>query len=787
MLYQASYLNMQKMETIVEFLEKATPEAWRNIPKCLTDTLRSVITLLLNHEIRLQAFSEFETRQCETNATTDKRFASIEENMVKEFDETNERINNGLKDSIKNAQDLHHQAEDQAEILAEQLREQAEKAKKFAEDVEAQRGAVMKKIGEIDVKLFKQRQELTENINNSVNEAKHELSNCAGLYGESEYYKTLGTYLMAMKKDFIEGLKDQSQELKTEITIESSKLGQRLDTVENLVKMIKGKEEKASKIVNGDSGEAVQLIKESLQEKYEEKQTLLEEEIKNMNKEIAKFEDLQKHHQEETGKLFEDVVRLRKENEDIAKNIEAQKNIIDTYKKYLDELSEKFDIEIMNKTTTVPENNEVAVSIPSTAIEGLEKKIRNLSEKLSQRIEEAKAENEISVNRINIQLKDLKAAMSGINTESNRSSVYERLAKNTPASPSQEIAGGSKSKVYEHSAKNTLTSQEIAEGPKSKPYETSGKNTLNSQEIVEGPKSKSYECPINNTQKTTEGLKSKHYEHSAKNTFTPQETAETTKSKIYEQQQAKNTPGSREIAETNSRPKTREQSIKNTRARIFYKLTISTFLYIYIASEAKQFSRSTAGKLMENQVLQMQYYTFPLNTLPQEVTGSKRSSPHENPPESKPSKNVIGESTQKSNEDRPSTNKASRKSSQDIPPKNYQADLEPDQDMTQLAENYTEDLVSVQSRNVSPQTPGKPAVKLEPTDSITSPIKPKEILIEAKTREEQPVEEEKKVGVDKKFRETSKNFIQHNDLNSDKQYEVQARFDEYFQAAACAK
>eukprot|EP01022_Parablepharisma_sp_SALTPOND_P027573 TRINITY_DN669_c0_g1_i5.p5 TRINITY_DN669_c0_g1~~TRINITY_DN669_c0_g1_i5.p5 ORF type:complete len:655 (+),score=115.55 TRINITY_DN669_c0_g1_i5:17675-19639(+) len=654
MLYQASYLNMQKMETIVEFLEKATPEAWRNIPKCLTDTLRSVITLLLNHEIRLQAFSEFETRQCETNATTDKRFASIEENMVKEFDETNERINNGLKDSIKNAQDLHHQAEDQAEILAEQLREQAEKAKKFAEDVEAQRGAVMKKIGEIDVKLFKQRQELTENINNSVNEAKHELSNCAGLYGESEYYKTLGTYLMAMKKDFIEGLKDQSQELKTEITIESSKLGQRLDTVENLVKMIKGKEEKASKIVNGDSGEAVQLIKESLQEKYEEKQTLLEEEIKNMNKEIAKFEDLQKHHQEETGKLFEDVVRLRKENEDIAKNIEAQKNIIDTYKKYLDELSEKFDIEIMNKTTTVPENNEVAVSIPSTAIEGLEKKIRNLSEKLSQRIEEAKAENEISVNRINIQLKDLKAAMSGINTESNRSSVYERLAKNTPASPSQEIAGGSKSKVYEHSAKNTLTSQEIAEGPKSKPYEP-------------------------------------------------------------------------------------------------------------------------------------QYYTFPLNTLPQEVTGSKRSSPHENPPESKPSKNVIGESTQKSNEDRPSTNKASRKSSQDIPPKNYQADLEPDQDMTQLAENYTEDLVSVQSRNVSPQTPGKPAVKLEPTDSITSPIKPKEILIEAKTREEQPVEEEKKVGVDKKFRETSKNFIQHNDLNSDKQYEVQARFDEYFQAAACAK
>ena len=212
-------------------VKEAAPDSWKNIPKCLIETIKALITLSVSHESQLATLGEFHSSQDDKNLIFEKRFTALEANMGKEIEGLSDKFTKGITENLQMAQDLHCKADERTSNLSVQLREQNEKLKRRIEDGETQREALVRKIGEIEIKLFKQRQEMATELGNSISDTKKELTNCPGLYGDAETCKSLGNYLTTLRKEMLDKLEAQAQEFKLEITIESSKMGQRLDSL----------------------------------------------------------------------------------------------------------------------------------------------------------------------------------------------------------------------------------------------------------------------------------------------------------------------------------------------------------------------------------------------------------------------------------------------------------------------------------------------------------------------------------------------------------------------------
>ncbi len=216
---------------LIENLRNVTPDSWKNIPRCVTDTFKSLIALTLFHDSRIVGLTEFQTAQSDVNIVTEKHFTFVEGSLAKEVEELNGKLNKKFDENLKVANELHEKTETQANDITQQLKSQTEKLKKGIDDGEVQRGQLMKKISELEVKLFKQKQEAAEQLQSAVESTRKELSTAPGLFGEGEKSSSLAAYLVSLKTDLLDGMQGQSQELKTEITIEGSKAAQRVDFV----------------------------------------------------------------------------------------------------------------------------------------------------------------------------------------------------------------------------------------------------------------------------------------------------------------------------------------------------------------------------------------------------------------------------------------------------------------------------------------------------------------------------------------------------------------------------
>jgi len=689
-----------------EQLKKITPDAWRNIPKCLIDTIKILMQISINHESSLQKMVENQIKQDETNLSVSKKFAALENSMHNEISEINIKISDSFKETIKNSQAIQNEAKNQTDSLSLILTNLEQKINKSYEEAEKQRENIMKKVNELEIKSFKTKQEFTESLNVEIEKTKKELCNCPGLYGENEMYKTLGTYLMSIKKEFFDKINEITKELKTDSDIEFANIKQKLEEFNKNLENIKKpteieipKEIHQNNISESEKQNLSSLTLENitkietnltdLVKKLETKNLSqfyqIEEEIRKNTNELKKLDSIQKQDLEEISKNTEEIIKTSKINEELQNLIENNKNELIQIRKIIDENQEKLknDIDtVERKIIFAPQikgDSDVQKSTEFLAMESVDRQIKELRESMIKKIDEKMANAEININRINIQIKELKASAAGIKTESNRSSIYEKLAKNSGTTPYQDqtIKSDDKSASMIASAEiqkiNKMSSQksaEIADQSHTSQLRLATKTPTNEPAINSMPNIKYVTSSIAVTQAISNEKSHKISEHLD--------------------------PHANQSINTNQITEVAESPINK------------------ITENSKEKSTVSVVK----------------NSQPQDK---------ENP---------------------------------------YLPEKEEDQDMTHLTESYAEHLVKNGSIEDSPdiskpQTPlrakSREANNQLATPSLESPIKPKEILIEAKSKAEKIeqkqtvlnpqktspiIEEEKKPGVDKKFKET---------------------------------
>jgi len=443
-------------EATVEYLKDLNLTTWKNIPKCLIEVMTNIVALLLSHEAQLLSFREFENEQHNTNKGANTRLMMLEENMNKLIIETASKFNSTLKDNMASVGELRKQAENKTSALAAQIYEQAEALKKSTELAETQRQTMMSKIEELEEKLTKKEEEITENTLNIVEEAKRELKNCVGLYGDTEECKTLGEYLIKLKNNFKEELNNQSQSLRTNIQLEHKELYNKIEQVNELTKKVQEQVKDESK--NGmELTKAIEDNRKEIMDKIiitneniKLKCELLEDALKKLEAEHKQLEE------NNMVEMNQSIVKLGEVQTILLSSFETQKNELQTCKDIINHFNITFK-ELMNSTEELkPRQVYVKDRSPKYNVEEVVRKRVEYNEDVKVQEEVYSKENLLTVSEVSKEPTKGKAIKSKAGEIQSQNEI-----KDERSLPSDSKIEQTTPILFKHSERNPQRTEEI--------------------------------------------------------------------------------------------------------------------------------------------------------------------------------------------------------------------------------------------------------------------------------------------------------------------------------------
>ena len=341
-------------DSYIEYLKEIDTNTWKNIPKCLVETMKNVISLVLSHESRLQNVRDFMTEQYGNVNNTAARFHQMDDSMNKLMLDLTSKFTTNLKENMATVKEMNKITETQTNNISEQIYGQAEALKKSIDDGEMKRREILEKIAEMESKIIKQEEDLSSNTKTMVEETKKELTNCSGIYGENEECKTLGEYLLRMKQNFEEGLKQKSNALSDNLRTECNLLQADIVKTQKMAESFKEELKNNLKEESNQTNSKFQTSLVNTRKAIVEQLTVatsdniefrykgLEIYMNKFNEEHKQFENNIKSQIEELKGMNEDIEKLKEEQTSILSTFEEQNKKLKSYKNMIENVREVF-------------------------------------------------------------------------------------------------------------------------------------------------------------------------------------------------------------------------------------------------------------------------------------------------------------------------------------------------------------------------------------------------------------------------------------------------------------